>query len=315
MNKILVVGGAGYIGGALTDLLAKNNKFFTVYDNLMYEDIYLKPVDLIKADVREKERLLKLAQEYDTVIWLAALVGDGACALSPDLTLELNQLAPIEFAAQWDGRFIFTSTCSVYGANHDKNLTEEVEPNPLSLYAGTKLEVEKALIDRPKTTIFRLGTVHGLGDLHSRVRLDLVVNILTLKATIGEPLTIFGGEQWRPIIHVNDVAKALFAAAESDHQGIYNVSYDNVNIKEIVVEIEKQIKEVEVTYVDMMFEDMRNYHVSTKKFNNSFKMKLTTSLEESIIELNKFYKSGRLKDPSNPVYNNQNFLEWELNQK
>src|SRR6185369_372366 len=174
--KVLVVGGAGYIGGAVTDLLAKSNHEYRVYDALLYEESYRKPVDFFYGDIRDRARLLPHLKWADAVVWLAALVGDGACALNPEITTEINQDTVKWLTESFSGRIVFMSTCSVYGAQ-DGELNESSPLNPLSVYAATKLDAEKYLIER-NAIIFRLGTLFGVGDLFSRIRLDLVVNTL-----------------------------------------------------------------------------------------------------------------------------------------
>ena len=178
MANVLVVGGAGYIGGALTDRLMESQHNIRVYDGLVYEESYRKPVDFVMGDVREWDRIRPQLKWADVVVWLAALVGDGACALNPDLTVDVNELAVKRLAEGFDGRTIFMSTCSVYGAQ-DGILSEDSPVNPLSLYAATKLNAEPYLRDR-SALIFRLGTLFGVGDFFSRIRLDLVVNVLTV---------------------------------------------------------------------------------------------------------------------------------------
>lgn len=317
MNKILVVGGAGYIGGALTDYFKVSQWKATVYDSLLYENLYLKPVDFVHGDIRDTVRLRAMINDFDTVIWLAAIVGDGACAVNPEETSAINDTAVKWLVDNYQGKIIFTSTCSVYGANHDHNLTELTKTNPLSLYAATKLKAEEYLMARKAPTIiFRLGTVHGLGDNFSRIRLDLVTNILTLKASRGHPLTIFGGSQWRPIIHVRDVAQALYCAtalwdAHSLNSGIYNLASENIEIKELGLAIKKQIPSTKIKYVDLKFEDLRNYHVSTEKYQKEFHLNHRVTLEDSIAELAQFYVSGRIRNADDPLYNNRNYLQWK----
>jgi nucleoside-diphosphate-sugar epimerase len=138
MTKVLVVGGAGYIGGAVTDLLISEKVPFTVFDSLVYEPHYLKKVDFIRGDVRDAGRLGRILNSYTHVIWLAAIVGDGACEVNHALTMEVNQKAVEWLAANFRGRIVFTSTCSVYG-QHDAEVNEESPVQPLSLYAKTKL--------------------------------------------------------------------------------------------------------------------------------------------------------------------------------
>ena len=209
MDKILIIGGSGYIGGYLTDLITKSpsTKNYNllkpaVLDNLIYEDRFLKEVDFYNIDVRDVKELDKVIHNYKVVVLLAALVGDPACAVDKQLSYDIN-VTPVK------GKIIFTSTCSVYGKNDDL-IDENATPNPLSIYAETKLEAEQYLFSkRPDSLIFRLGTLYGVGDSHSRLRLDLVVNVLTLKASLGDTLKVFGGEQWRPLLHVKDVANAI----------------------------------------------------------------------------------------------------------
>lgn len=310
-EKILVVGGAGYIGGAVTDLLAAESESFDVYDNLLYEDRYLKNVHLIHGDVRDTEKLGKIINNYGTVIWLAALVGDGACAVNPEATVQINEKAVKWLAENYKGRIIFTSTCSVYGANNDKDLTEEAPVNPLSLYAGTKVAAEKILTNHKNAAIFRLGTVYGVGDHFSRLRLDLVVNILTLRAVQGQPLTIFGGSQWRPMISVREVARMLVSAATLHPGlcGVFNLSTFNSEIIDIAHAIEKVLPGTALTYQDIKFEDQRNYHVSIDKLREAIRYIPAVDLEESIRELANLYASRRIKNFTDVVYHNQDYLK------
>ena len=204
--KVLIVGGAGYVGGGIVDLLSKENEV-TVYDSLIYENSYRKNVDFIFGDIRDYKKINNILDQYDAVIWLAALVGDGACAINPALTHEINSETVKNLAKNFKGKIVFLSTCSVYGAQ-EGILDESSEVNPLSEYASSKLIAEKYLADSD-SIIFRLGTLFGIGDKFSRIRLDLVVNILTTKAYIDKKMSVFGGEQWRPLLHVKDVANAI----------------------------------------------------------------------------------------------------------
>jgi nucleoside-diphosphate-sugar epimerase len=134
--KVLVVGGAGYVGGAVTDILGETGHKFRVYDALLYEESYRKPVDFVYGDIRDTKNLSPHLKWADAVVWLAALVGDGACALHPDVTLEINQSSVEWLTKNFKGRIIFLSTCSVYGAQ-DGTLNEESAVKPLSVYAST----------------------------------------------------------------------------------------------------------------------------------------------------------------------------------
>ncbi|MHC4238302.1 MAG: NAD-dependent epimerase/dehydratase family protein, partial [Planctomycetota bacterium] len=224
--NILVVGGAGYIGGAVTDILTTTDHSVRVYDSLVYEESYRKPVEFIYGDVRDCERLKRQLDWADGVIWLAALVGDGACEVNPQLSVDINQGTVKWLAENYSGRIIFTSTCSVYGAQNSI-LTEESPNIPLSVYATTKLAAEGYLKDG-NALVFRLGTLFGVSDLFARLRLDLVVNVLTVRAAIEGQLVVFGGDQFRPLLHVKDVAKAIVDYIDTEYTGIYNLHRQNV---------------------------------------------------------------------------------------
>src|SRR2546430_3609497 len=132
--NVVVVGGAGYIGGVTTDLLLQQGHVTRVYNCLLYEESFRKPVDFVYGDIRDHDRLKEHLRWADAVVWLAALVGDGACALNPDLSVILNQESIRWLAHDFDGRIVFLSTCSVYGAQNAV-LDESSPTNPLSVYA------------------------------------------------------------------------------------------------------------------------------------------------------------------------------------
>ena len=194
-SKILILGGAGYIGGYLTDLLAQNGYEVAVYDNLLYETRFLKNIKFIYGDVRDHEKLSSIINDFNIIIALAAIVGDEACAISPAVTRAVNVDSIKWLADNFKGKIIFASSCSVYGANN-YIMDEAADLNPLSLYAETKIESENIILNSPNGNghlIFRFGTIFGAGDAYSRLRFDLVVNTLTMKAAVSEPLKIFGG--------------------------------------------------------------------------------------------------------------------------
>lgn len=311
MNKLktLIVGGAGYVGGHLVDILQADEKYdVTVYDNLLFENSFYKKVSFIRGDARDLIKVLSNLNEYDAVIWLAAIVGDGACEVNTEITNEVNQDAFFKLVDNYGGKIVYTSTCSVYGAGEGFS-SEESEPNPLSLYAKTKLTSERYLLDKHVDHLaFRLGTLHGVGDEFSRVRLDLVANVLTSRACTNKPLKVFGGEQWRPMTHVKDVARAIKYGIDNDLTGLYNLVADNYQIKDIAEEIKKIIPSATIIYEDMPFEDQRNYKATNGKYlKNGFKFNY--SLPDGIMDIKKIFDQGRLKDPEDPVYNNVNYLK------
>ena len=186
MSNWLVCGGAGYIGNAVVDEFLKTTSGFTdnnnikVYDNLLYQDNYFREIDFVYGDIRDKVKLKKELDWADIVIWLAAIVGDSACTLNPRETIEINEISLFWLMKNFKKRIVFLSTCSIYGLQ-DGVLKENALVNPLSLYAGTKLNAEKALLTND-SLIFRLGTMYGIAKTFGRVRFDLVVNVMTASA-------------------------------------------------------------------------------------------------------------------------------------
>ena len=306
-KKVLVVGGAGYIGGLTTDVLLSQGHVPTVYDNLLYEPRYLKKCNFIFGDVRATDRLKKLEKDFDEIIWLAAIVGEGACGQNPDLTVEVNLKSLDRFLSKAKRRVIFASTCSVYGAQ-DKLLDEASKANPLSLYATTKLEAEK-LVVKHNGLVFRLGTIYGLGDLFSRIRLDLVVNILTLKAIKDGELTVFGGDQWRPIISVKDVAEYFAEAVTNQISGIYNLKYKNTKIVDLADEIKQVFPDVVINTTSMKFQDLRNYRVKSDKVEKDFDHVPTVDVIQEVRNLETIFVQKRIKDADDPVYYNTHYVK------
>jgi len=305
--NILVVGGSGYIGGAITDLLLETNHKVIVYDSLLYEDSYRKVVDFIYGDMRDTNKIKKYLDWSDVVIWLGALVGDGACALNPDVSVQINQNTVKWLSENYDKRIIFMSTCSVYGAQ-DGELNEDSSLNPLSVYAVTKANAEKHLKDK-NAIIFRLGTIFGVSDLFSRIRMDLVVNLLTLKAFMDNKLSVFGGDQFRPLLHVKDVARAVVANVDTGFTGVYNLHRQNVRIIDLAYQIRNHFPDVEMQVSEMQFQDTRNYRVSSDKAKNILKWKSIYSIDDGIDEVKELLENRRIKDVMNPRYTNQTFLK------
>ncbi|MFH1583268.1 MAG: NAD(P)-dependent oxidoreductase [Candidatus Falkowbacteria bacterium] len=310
-SKILICGGAGFIGGYLTDLLKYNKYDVTIYDCLIYETRYMKEVSFIYGDIRDKDKLAKIVNDFDIIIWLAALVGDGACAKNILVTKDINLTSVQWLVKNYKGKIIFTSTCSVYGINNDL-LHEDSPVNPLSCYAETKLCAEQEIIKNADNyLIFRLGTLYGIGDRYSRPRFDLVVNTLTKKATLKEPLVVFGGGQWRPLLHVKDVARAILFAIENNTNGLFNLSDKNYKICDIAREIEKIIPGIIINFGNLKFEDLRNYQVSAEKFK-ALGWEPKYGLEYGIREIHKTIKDNRIKYPNDMVYSNGEYISSKI---
>ncbi len=304
--KVLVVGGAGYVGGAVTDLLLRTDHRVRVFDALLYEETYRKPVDFAYGDVRDREALRPHLEWADTVVWLAALVGDAACALHPDVSVAINQDALQNLAEDFDGRILFLSTCSVYGAQ-DSVLDEDSPRKPLSVYAATKLEAEHHLADR-NALVFRLGTLYGIGDRFSRIRLDLVVNTLTVRAHRFGVVKVYGGEQYRPLLHVQDAAQAILDNLASSATGVFNLHCQNLRILDLAQQVQRHFPGLQIEQSTRTFEDTRNYRVSSERAARRLGFAPTRTIDHGILELKELLAAGRLRDADNPRHTNQGFL-------
>lgn len=315
-EKVLMVGGAGYIGGLTSDFLLDAGFDVTVYDNLLYENRFLKDIPFIYGDIRDTEKLKEISEGFDIIVLMAALVGDPACSVDPMLTEEINHDAIKNFCevVSPDKHLVFMSTCSVYGAQEGL-LNEESPTNPLSSYASTKLKSEEYIV-KHGGTVFRLGTVFGLGDTYSRLRMDLVVNVLTMKAVTKGEISINGGEQWRPIIAVKDIAGYVVEACRKKHKGIFVLAKENVVIRELGERVSKLIPGTKVTYTEISFQDARNYKVSNQKSLDVFSYKPVVTVEEEVERMYSLFKEHRVENPEDKLYHNGIFLKIkkELNQ-
>ena len=328
VRNVLVIGGAGYIGSVLVRKLLDRGYTVTALDGLIYgdesiRDLYGQPgFELIHDDLRNIEAVVRALQYADAVVHLGALVGDPACALDKKLTLEINLAATrmIAEAARGFGvqRFIFASTCSVYGAS-DQLLDEHSALSPISLYARTKIDSERVLLalnrDRFAPIILRFGTVYGLSP---RPRFDLVINLLAAEAVCDKSITIFGGDQWRPFIHVDDAAEAILKCLEAPLHAVkgqvFNVGSDDQNyqiaklgdlIKGLVPDVQVIHKGDEV--------DKRNYRVSFAKIRKHLGFTPRRTVPEGILEIKAAIEDGRIRDYRDAHYSNYKTLSDEGN--
>lgn len=305
--KILIVGGAGYLGGALTDILIQSQHEILVYDMLLYEESYRKQVPFVRGDVRDYERLRKYLHWADTVVWLAALVGDPACALNAELTLDINKRSLEYLSNNFSGRIIFMSSCSVYGASDDI-LTETSALNPLSLYAKTKRWGEEILSCHPDALIFRLGTLFGVSDAFSRIRFDLVVNTLVMRAALHKKVSVFGGTQYRPLLHVRDAAAAIVRALQVPRSGIYNLHCENTTIFQLAERIKVHFPDVAMEMSEEKFQDSRDYRVSSDKAKEDIGFNTKLTVDNGIHELKILLEEGRIKDSFTTRFSNYLYL-------
>ncbi len=305
--NVLLVGGAGYLGGAMTDLLEGSETNVRVYDLLLYEETYRKKVPFVFGDVREHGKLLEQLEWADVVVWLAAIVGDGACALNESLTMDVNIHALQFLCDNFDGRILFLSSCSVYGAG-DGILHEGSALNPLSLYAKAKLQGEEMLKNKNAMS-FRLGTLYGLGDAHARVRFDLVVNTLVMRAVLHKRISVFGGAQYRPHLHVFDAAQVLVDQLATANTGVYNLHGENLTIMEVAERVKTRLPETDMNILDSFFEDNRNYRATSDKAKREIGFNPRFTVSEGIEELATLLSNGRVKEAFLSRYSNYLYLK------
>ena len=279
VRRVLVTGGAGYVGSHLTRMLLDRGYHVRILDRFDYgrsgiEGLQHPHLEIIQGDICNSRAVSQAVKDVEGVLALAAIVGDPACNLDPEETIDLNYAATkilIE-ACNFYGvrRLVFASSCSVYGANSDGMLTERSRLDPVSLYARTRVLSENILFDRRgdvEPVVLRLATVFGLSP---RMRFDLVVNTLTVRAAVDKKISIFGGGQWRPNVHCRDAARAFILALEAPAGPVagevLNVGGDALNhrIAELGAMVAEIVGNVEVVMQNEIA-DPRNYRVSFEK--------------------------------------------------
>jgi nucleoside-diphosphate-sugar epimerase len=320
---VLVVGGAGYIGSLLVERLLEKGHRVRVLDSLLYGDEPLRPVrnhpdfELIVGDARNIQDMLRSVRGVESIIDLAAIVGDPACDQDRGPALETNYAATrmlIEIAkGHGVSRFLFASSCSVYGAT-DLEMDENAAVQPISLYGQTKVDSERALLEaRSDTfhpTILRFATVFGLG---YRPRFDLVVNLLTAKARQEGVITVCNGQQWRPFIHVRDLVEATVRVLESPARmvsgEIFNVGDARLNhtLTEVADVIRDAFPNVRVEHVDNS--DRRNYRVNFDKLLSRTGFRARYSLRDGVEEIRKAFDERLITDYTDLRYHNQRYLK------
>jgi nucleoside-diphosphate-sugar epimerase len=321
-NTVLVVGGAGYIGSVVIEKLLERGCAVRLLDNFTYGEQAIEhllghpKLELLCGDCRNIQDVVRAMANVRSVIHLAAIVGDPACAEDDKNAFQINYAATrmlIEIA-KGNGieRFIFASSCSVYGKSENV-MDEKSETVPISLYAETKLDSERALLESASRTfhpvVLRFATVFGLAP---RPRFDLVVNLLTAKAIQEGVITIFNGDQWRPFIHVRDIAEAavqVFAAPLEAVSGeIFNVGDDRLNytLTQIAQMIQRKIPRTRIEHVDNG--DKRNYRVSFRKIRDCVGFTARHSVEDGISEIMRAFELGRIENYREASYSNLTHL-------
>lgn len=308
-----MTGGGGYLGSVLTEKLLAKGYSVRLLDPLWYGTEPIDPYrsnpkfELVQEDMRNLLSTVRSLVGVDAVIHLASIVGMPASSIEPKTSEEINYLATKNIAELCQiheiETYIFASTCSVYGAQPDKLITEKSPTNPLDFYAKHKFLSERAVgwLNRAPT-VLRFGTLFGLSP---RMRFDLVINLFIAQALAGDTLTVHGGKQYRPFLHVADAADSLIFALENNLTGTYNVITENSTIEQVA----KQMQDITGCTINVSSEiqDARDYRVSAKKINQmGFIPKM--SLKHAFTEIKEAFKDGILSDYNDPKYNNYKLI-------
>lgn len=320
-KKVLVTGGAGYIGNHLVRDLLNDGYNVIVLDNFSFGSNSLNDIidnerlTLIEGNIENIRDIFRSVNNVNYVIALAAIVGDPACGIDIEDTMIVNYESTkiLVEACNYFGveKLVFASSCSVYGATIDGNLLDENSKlNPVSLYARTRIFSENYILDNAinfSPTILRLSTVFGYSD---RMRFDLVVNLFAIKALIENKIEIFGGNQWRPFVHCKDVAKAFKLVIETDNKivrnKIYNVGNESLNFTiEQISNLVKEILPNTIIKNNGEIDDPRNYKVSFSKIQRDLKFIPEYNIVSGIKEiLENVVKKPFLKSYKNEIFSN-----------
>ena len=311
--RVLITGGAGYLGSVLSRKLLARGYDVRVMDALWYGSESIEDLgkndkfELIKEDIRNLVPTVKAMIDVDAVIHLASIVGMPASSIEPRTSEEINYLATKNIAELCQlhdiETYIFASTCSVYGYQPNKIITEKSHVAPLDFYAKQKYLSERATgwLNR-SPTIYRFGTLFGLSP---RMRFDLVINLFVAQALTDGKITVFGGKQERPFLHVSDAADSLIFGIEKNITGTYNVISENMTILQAAERIKKIIGcEIEISAEN---EDNRSYRVSAEKIKQVGFTPLK-NLDDTIKEIKDAFSNKSLKDYNDVKYNNYKTL-------
>lgn len=316
MKNVLLIGGAGYVGTVLTNLLLKKNYNVAVYDLFIFGYDTLKEhknLKKIKGDVRNINLLESIVGDFDIIIHLACISNDPSFELNPTLGKSINfdyfeDLVKISKLAKIK-KFIYASSSSVYGIKKTPHVTENLNLEPLTDYSKFKVECEKILLSHSDenfiSTILRPATVCGYSE---RQRLDVIVNILTNHAYNNNVIKVFGGNQKRPNIHIKDMARAYLEIIEARNElikdQIFNVGFENHKVKELAILVD-DIFSNQLKVESFTTDDNRSYHISSEKIKKILNFEPKYTISDAIKDLKFAFQNNLLQNSlNNPIYFN-----------
>ena len=310
MGKVLVTGGAGYVGCVLVPKILEAGHEVVVYDLMLFGAGGLPShpnLEVVQGDLRDTENFAGHLGGVDAVIHLACISNDPSFELNPALgrSINLDAFQPLVEISRNQGvkRFIYASSSSVYGIKKEMDVNEVMTLEPLTDYSRFKAECEKILLDYQSpsfsTVIVRPATVCGYSP---RQRLDVIVNILTNLAYNKREMSIFGGEQLRPNIHIADMVDSYLLLLESDDLAvagqIFNAGFENQKVKDLAA-IVKEVIGQDVRMVTLPTEDNRSYHISSKKIYDELGFKATRTIRDAVIDIKLAFEQGKLPNSLN----------------
>ena len=320
LRKVAITGGAGYVGSALVPHLVSHGYEVKVVDLFLYGEKSLEGVDAarVKGDIRDEALLQREFRGMDAVIHLACVSNDPSFELDPELGKSINYdcFPGILRACRDNGvrRFIYASSSSVYGVRNEPDVREESPCTPLTDYSKFKLLCEQVLkeSDLPSEwVIARPSTVCGYAP---RMRLDLVVNILTIHALVRKAITVFGGSQLRPNIHIDDMAAAYRVLLEAPREKIdrqtFNIGYENYTVSRLAEIVRASVGDASVTVTAKPTDDLRSYHVNSERIARVLGFKPSRTIEDAVRGIGVAYREGKFQDPLvNPLYHNIKLMQ------
>ena len=328
IKNVLVTGGGGYVGAVLIPKLLENGYAVRVLDLFIYGEQIFDNInnnanlEIYKGDIRDQSLLKKILPGCDAVIHLACISNDPSFELDLELGKSINfdAFTPLVDISKDSGvkRFIYASSSSVYGIKEASNVTEDLPLLPLTDYSKYKAQCEEILLDKRApgfvVLVLRPSTVCGYSP---RMRLDLTVNILTNHAVNNRKITVFGGQQMRPNIHIADMAQVYIKSLEWPDEAIdgkiYNVGFDNFMVSEIAEKVRHVVGE-DIEIVTTPTNDNRSYHVSSEKIRKELGFVATHSLEDAIRDLVASFQAGKIPNPmtDSKYYNIKTMQELKL---
>ena len=315
MKKIFITGGAGYVGSKLVPKMLDLGYEITVLDLMIYGEEVLpnhNNLKKIKGDIRDKSLLENIIPGHDAFIHLACISNDPSFELNPSLgkSINLDAFEPMVKISMKNkvSRFIYASSSSVYGIKKEKNVTEDMVLEPLTDYSKFKGDCEKILNSYKSedfiTTTIRPSTVCGYA---KRQRLDLVVNILTNHAFHKREITVFGGDQLRPNVHIDDMVDSYLAVLTADPKKIngqiFNVGFKNQSVNELADNVKEIIGE-DIKIINTKSDDNRSYHVSSEKIKDILGFETKYTVKDAVKDLKNAFENKILIN----TFNNELFF-------